>query len=115
VLLIFYPLIIRLDPLRIFLIAWCVPLSPPLYRQGTRNLIVITRSGIETEKEEEKKERKKEEEEEEEEKEEEESELGSEDARERRLGRKKKRVASLHRCRFRALPLEAHLLLVPRT
>jgi len=59
VLLIFYPLIIRLDPLRIFLIAWCVPLSPPLYRQGTRNLIVITRSGIETEEEEEKKERKK--------------------------------------------------------
>jgi len=112
VLLIFYPLIIRLDLLRIFLIARRIPLSPPLYRQGTRNLIVITRSGIETEEEEEKKE---EEEKEEEKEEEEESKLGSEGARERRLERKKKRVASLHRCRFRALPLEAHLLLVPRT
>lgn len=35
---------------------------------------------------------------------------------EKRAGKKRKRVASLHRCRSRALPLERpHLLLVPRT
>lgn len=73
------------------------------YRLDTRNLIVITRSGSE---------RKKEGEEEEEEtktkkQEKKRARLDLEGVRDRSLEKKRKRVASLHRCRFRALPLGA--------